>query len=385
MFFHESKQPRTSTYRTIASTFVVVCLIVVGAVFYISFSWATVTLTVHGKTLSRTLSVRIAEKTSNEQGVLSGRIITQDLEAQGAFTPETIATVPQKVRGVITIINKTEKPQPLRETTRLLTQDGTLFRTTEFVTVGPKKSLEVTVVADAEGGSAPAPDSRFILPGLWPGLQDKIVGQGFEPKEQGMKSVHTLMQNDVDKAKEEVTKKLQTQFESLSNNVLSKSGFQSKYIRSVISLKQLSASLDAPVGSQTDSFTVTLKSRLTGVFFDAESMKDYVRQTLEKELESGTNLLDLDIQKFQYTLEDIDVSSGKALLAVTVNANTIQSAEYLALKKRSLTGKTSGQVTEYFANMPDISDTRVTYYPFWITRMPLLYDHIHIIIEKALP
>ena len=45
MFFHRTEQPRTELYRKVAVSFVILAIAVVGVVFYISFSWATIILT----------------------------------------------------------------------------------------------------------------------------------------------------------------------------------------------------------------------------------------------------------------------------------------------------------------------------------------------------
>ncbi len=385
MFFDHKEQPRTLFYSKVATTFVVLSLLLVGIVFYISFSWATIILTPQDQYVDNVLSIRVAEKTNDEEGVVRGRIMTEELEVQGTFIPEASSILTQKATGVIVVVNTTSKDQVLRETTRLLASDGTLFRNSESVTVGARQSKEVSVVADKEGEDGAVLQSRFILPGLWPGLQDKIYGQGFEPREGGSRAVRILSQSDVDKAKESLIAKLKEKFINLTQNPSGSADFRPKNPQSILQTTVLSSSLDKALGAQVDTFTLRLKSQITGVVFDQDDVKAYAEQVFRKELQSGYDLIGLDISQFQYNLDDIDRVGNKARLSLKTSSGKIKSADYLALEKKSLVGKTAGQVLSYFESMSDISDVRVQFYPFWVTRTPLLHDHIHIIVQKKLP
>lgn len=385
MFFQANEQPRMHYYRNTATVFVILALIVVVAVFYISFSWATITLTVRGQSEDKTFSVRISEKTNDEQGVIAGRIVVQELEAEGTFTPDFSTVVAQKATGTITVVNTTSKSQILRPTTRLLASDGTLFRTTEFATIGAKGSKELSVVADKAGDIPQMVGTRFILPGLWPGLQDKIYGQGFVPKEQGSKKMHILMQADIDKAINEMIRKLHDQFISLANTSFTNEGFNPRSGSSVVSSHELSTFINPPLGSQTDTFNIRIKNMFKGVFFDGYDMKAYVLAAVEKELQSGYSLSDLDSRKFEYILEDVDSQNGKALITLKTSVRKTPSNEYLSMEKRSFAGRTTQQTIDYFSGIPSISAVQVKFYPFWVTRMPLLHDHINIIVQSGGP
>lgn len=383
MFFKRSEEPRTEFYRKVSTAFVVVSLLVVGIIFYISFSWATITLTLKEQRVERTISLGLADQTNDEQGVIRGKIREDELEAQGTFTPTQSSEVEQRPQGIITIVNTTSKPQILRETTRLLFEDGeTLFRTTELVTVGAKQSKEVRVIADKTGEVNVSGASRFTLPGLWPGLQDKIYGQGFEPKEGGVKTIYTVTQADIDRARGELDSKLKEKFLTLAQTGAFQGDFRPKEQKSVLISKPLIVSLDKPIGVQTDTFTLTVKSKITGIFFDESDVRTAAQQLLQKELQNGYDLVGLDKQAFEYNLDDIDRSAAKARISFRIETGTIQSAEYLALEKSSLTGKSVRQVKAYFDNVPNVLDVDVRLYPFWVTRTPLLHDHINILVQK---
>ena len=127
---------------------------------------------------------------------------------------------------------------------------------------------------------------------------------------------------------------------------------------------------------------MNIKEQLTGVLFDQYAVKTYIEQVLAKELPSGYQLIPLDIDSLEYSLEDIDRQAVKAILTVRLKSGQMKSAEYLSLEKRALTGKTINQVVSYFQDMPGISNIHVRFYPFWVTRTPLLHDHINIIVQN---
>ncbi len=380
MFFPHKEQPRTQFYNTIAMSFIVISLILVAAVFYVTFSWATIILTQEKQISQRTITIQVADTTNNEQGVLQGKVLTEEMDAQGTFTPEESSSLIQKAQGIITVVNSTSKKQPLRETTRLLSSDTILFRTTEYVVVPAKGSVRVPVIADEEGdvGSSLS-NARFTLPGLWPGLQTSIYGQGFEISSGGLKRVYTLSQNDIERASHELDVQLQEKFSTVSQSQLA---VKPQSLKSIISSKVLSGSSDKPLGSTTDSFTYAIKEQLTGIFFDEYAAKAYIEEVLKKELSSGYQLVPLDMNSLEYSLEDIDRPRSKATLSVRLLAGQMKSTEYLSLEKRSLTGKSINQVVSYFQDMPSIKNVHVRFYPFWVTRTPLLHDHINIIVEN---
>ncbi len=380
MFFPHKEQPRAQFYNTIAMSFIVISLIVVAAVFYVTFSWATIILTQEKQVSRRTVTIQVADTTNNEQGVLQGKVVTQEMDAQGTFTPEESSSLIQKVQGIIVVVNATAKAQPLRETTRLLSSDNTLFRTTEYVVVPAKGSIRVSVIADEEGEVSPSlSNARFTLPGLWPGLQASIYGQGFEASSGGLKHVYTLSQNDIERASHELDIQLQEKFSSVSE---SQFAVKPQSLKSIISSKVLTQSSDKPLGSTTDTFTYAVKEQLTGIFFDEYAARTYIEEVLKKELPSGYQLVPLDMNSLEYSLEDIDRQTSKATLTVRLLAGQMKSTEYLSLEKRSLTSKTINQVVSYFQDMPGITNVHVRFYPFWVTRTPLLHDHINIIVEN---
>ncbi len=122
MFYHK-KHPKTDLYKKIALTFFIISLGVALVVFYISFSWATITITQKPDYFTTNIAVKVAENLSVlpvSDVAVAGKIIQTEMEAAGSFSAESVTETKQRVGGTMTLVNATNKDQQLRATTRLL-------------------------------------------------------------------------------------------------------------------------------------------------------------------------------------------------------------------------------------------------------------------------
>src|SRR3989339_722163 len=116
-------------YQRIAVAFVFATFFLLVAVLYLSISRATITITPTPKIVSIDADVQVVAAPS-EAGELSGIVLNERLSASKIYVlpSEGASAVEAKAGGTVTLINETNTDQPLVATTRLLSEEGVLFR-----------------------------------------------------------------------------------------------------------------------------------------------------------------------------------------------------------------------------------------------------------------
>ncbi|MEK7619170.1 MAG: hypothetical protein AAB416_02930 [Patescibacteria group bacterium] len=374
---HHASATRTDSYRRIALSFFAISLLLLATVAYLFFSWATITITPKAVLINEGFSVEVVDASSGaalESDQLSGKVVTQDLEGSGTFSTKEGTPVIGKTAGAITITNTSSKPQQLRATTRLLNPEGILFRTSEFVTIPAGGRVAVNVVSDREGDLGTLDDSKFTLPGLWPGLQNQIYGFGFEVKTDGAGLVKMVTQKDIDDGIAAVLEKLQEKMKALLE--ADGSNIQS------LTARTKTAQASHRVGDEAEQIDVRVTATVTAVIYTPFELESLVTKKLFAKIGPGYDLLPPRSNDISVTVESVDNENKRATVQVVASAGRVLSHEGLPFNKKVLAGRSPQEITAAISASDEVSDVSVQLYPFWVTRAPFLIDHINILIKK---
>lgn len=373
---------KNSLYRNIAISFIVLSVAIAATIFYVTFSWATIVIVPQRVPVSDEFSATVgsSEKDDLSELAIPGRIITIELNGDGTFNPTEKRHVTRKSAGTVTIINTSSNSQPLQATTRLLTRDNTLFRTTDFVNVPAGGSAEVKVVADKAGSTEGIDSSRLTIPGLWSGLQDKIYGTKLKITSSGDDEVFVVTQEDIDRSKALVLDKLKKKFTLLMD--IPDAGFQPKRPYKLIDIAEKDAIISHDVGEETERFTVNLTIEARGAVFDEQDVIDHLKQRMATMLGPGYEFLFEDTDSISYALESFDKMTNEAIIRITAGGNKVRSEDTSQFNRVNLIGLSKDEVRQHFDVYGDIDSIDVRFYPFWVQRTPMLIDHIHILFQK---
>ncbi len=379
-FFRRKNDSRTDLYRKIALSFFSISVVIAVIVFLISFSWATVSITPIVKQLTDTVSLTVQEEPVSTSGAVPGKIIRQELEASGTFTPTAVSTVEDKAAGSITVANTSGRPQQLRATTRFLSTANVLFRSTEFVTVPAQGSIDVPVIADIVGDPGDLQRERFTLPGLHADAQAKIYGTSFTKGGGGSREVRAVTETDITNAEAELLRKLQEKFNLMLD--AEKTKVNAPAVASAIKSSRVSHTSDRAVGDQAKEFTLTVKVEFIGVLYDEQRFAAALHQSLLTHLSTRYQLIDPQMSDITSTVLLVDDATRSATISSRVTAGKMRTDDLQPYQKKDLAGLSREDIVTYFRGYDDISDVSVSLYPFWVTRAPLLVDHITIRIQK---
>lgn len=378
----KKNESRALLFKQIALTFFFITLGIVGVIFYISFSWATVLLTPKQEFFTQRFLIPVVENidSSASQDAIRGGVFQKELEYTGWFSPEETTVSVQRTIGTLTVVNKNPTSQPLRATTRFLSSDGVLFRLKNFTTIPANGQVDAEVYADKEGDLGIFDTSKFTLPALWPAMQEKVYARGFTPAQSGGSQSGVVRQSDIERAQESSIEVLRDQFSQLLTT--SQRDWEPIHAREMIDFRIKDVSVSSKIGDTVSKFQVTVKAVFIGVLYDADDMKKKVYEKLREELSVGQDLIGPNEEDTEYAIEDTSESTKSALIRVTAKAGKILGEDTVTFSKKNLVGLNKEQITSYFISYPDIIDAQVHFYPAWVTRAPFLTDHINVMLKK---
>jgi len=373
--------------------FISLALAVAAAVLFFVLPKAEIEVAPKSEILSQNLNILVDKGVSKIDYALN-KIPAQLIKLEKKYSQNFAATgqrqVNEKAKGIITVFNEfSSSAQSLVEKTRFSSEDGKVFRTTQAITVPGAKivdgkivasSIDVAVVADQPGSDYNIGAGRFSIPGFsgspkytaFYGRSDK----GFSGGASGLMKV--VSQEDFDKAK--------TQFWDESKVMLDKE-FRAQIPSGLKSLdfsfKEELASTEssAAIGQPADNFTLTLKGVATVLLFDESDILDIINKKIG-EKNGADKGLTVKMEKIDYQLSGLpDFSRGQMNLAAKLDGKIVWPLNAEDIKK-AVIGKGEQAMRDYFAQHPEITEVKVSFWPFWVKSVPANLDKIEIIVKE---
>lgn len=366
-------------YKKIAYSFVGLTVIIVAVALWFSSVRASVLITPAKESTKIEMNAPIAAEPG--EGELTGRIVrgvftaTQEFAVNTGVAKEEIGTATGKVK----ITNTYSSSQPLVKTTRLLTEDGRLYRIAEGVTVPAGGSVVVEAYADQDG---PKYDftgkEEFTVPGLSPSMQKFVTAINTTSFEGGKRLVRSLGSQDIDAAEktlqevilEDAKKKLRTDVND------------SRLAESVFLIEKSSRNTSAKPGDETDHFLMGMELSVTGVFYSKSDLDAYIKvQALEK-IPSGRTVLSKEPINLTYEVKDVDPVNELASVAIRAEMITIPTKADNLISKEAIAGLPIDEAEKKLQAMSGVDDAVITIHPSWVRRLPTLAGRISVKIKQ---
>ncbi len=372
-------------FRRQVLLFLGLTLIVLAVVVYFAFATTTIVVTTKPQTQTLTVSVTVGPQPADDtdakavKNEITGTVLAQLVSATvtGAATSASTSEEPAKATGTVTLINRWSKTQPLQAGTRLLSEEGVLFRTTQRVDVPVGGTVDAKVEADQLGKSGEIAPSRFEIVALWPGLKDKIYGESTQAFTGGTKTVVGVTQEALVAARKEAVAKLENDGkEQLAKAVAGQPDTKSWNVLAVAA----SAITDKPgavVGDTAATFPYTVSTSLTAIAGDKAAFDALMEQKVRAQLSSGYRFLGVDKQP-ALTIKESSAEQHTASVSVRATIRTMIQANNPIFDAEHLTNRSRSDVRSYFSQFQDIDSVDVRFSPFWTFRTPSLPDHIRI-------
>ena len=379
--------PKTSyilpkSYRQLGLGFFVLSLLIFVFTGYLI--WAKVTIIIYPNTeeLSQEFLFEVKDPggltSLVEKDVVGGKLKTIEVEDSGVFQATGSKSLTSDVVGEVTIINNYSKEQTLVATTRLAAfekPDQILVRLKKTVTVQPGQQIKVQVYPDKPESFKGLEPMKFVIPGLWQGVQDKIYAESSAALGQGGYTVSIVKEEDLAKAEKELQDKLSQKAVAEVNQQLEPS--QALWPK-LISTKVNEISYDAQVGEETAEFTAKMKLAVTLIAFDESQLISSARERMKETLPLDKQLVSLDPKSFSYTVESYNLEANTAKIKASFKGSSMLTNTAQLFDKSKLVGKTTEEIQSYFSQFPEIKSVEVKFQPSWLKKTPRFQEKIKI-------
>lgn len=371
-------------HRGLAVSFGALSVIFLTLILYFAFARTVVSLTPRSQpvTVIFPLSVRGTPPESEGAETIVGRLVTTIATAEATLQPlPTTETITGTSRGTVTITNTWGRSQPLAATTRLLSADGVLFRTDQFVEVPANGQAAVSVTADQPGQTGDIGPSRFSIPGLSRELQERIYGESNGSMTGGTVTRAVVTETDIATVRKQLEEKLMSEARSAVEEKLN--SIETTVATDTIKLFTTPGEemLSAQLGQPAETVTATTSATIVGLAYNQTDLFTVIINKLLAQLPSGETLEEFDEGNFSLTLESYDRESQIASLQVTAQGmSTIDLADPTYAPER-VTNKSRAEIISYFASLSSVESGLVEFSPFWVVRSPTVAKHITITLK----
>lgn len=366
-------------YQRIAVGFVVISLLLLLVVLYLSISRATIHVVPTAKLLSTEVVVNVVPSPV-EEGQMTGVVVQETFTKAKQFTlpSEGGTPVEQKAGGMVTLINKTNSAQPLVGTTRLLSEEGVLFRIDASTVVPANGQVEVMAHADKPGLSGEIGPTQFTIPGLPTSTQDDIYAVSVDSMVGGVAYVRVLSEQDLNDALTSLQDEILLEATPTLEQGVDRAVFPSE----VTSVELLQRKSDTQPGTEAGVFTVEVTVDVTAVYYDPLLLTAYVESSLSQRLPTGYALDTVNRDGMQVSIETANESKGEATLSIYMDGSATLADHAEIFDKDRFVGRSPQEVITLLSVSEGVASVNVTFTPFWLKRIPTLKDHITIDIEE---
>lgn len=371
--------PSLRLYRRIAGIFVGFVGFVLLAVVFLSTTKAIIKVTPLEQLVETSFLLRVVAEAPDE-GEIIGKVVEQTFEQAKSFPVNGAEQkeVLDKSGGEVKIINTSSKNQPLVATTRLLSSGGVLFRLDEGVTVPAGGEVMAMVHADQIGPTGDIGSDKFTIPGLSTSLQALIYAESSSAMTGGRKMVSVVTQEELDFDAEQLTGEI-TAFGQEQLRVVEKENLTGE----AFSFQVISKESDTEPGEEKDLVTISMKIKVSAVFFDGAPLEKITKTKLYENLSDGFIFIKEggDNVGLVVKVTEANAETGQANLKISADKASIVSNTSPFLQPEIFAGKTVTEARDYLISSGVAKEVSVSLFPPWFKTITKMKDHILVEVE----
>jgi len=382
---------KPSRWPKILVAFIVFSFLLTGLVAYLALPTTEVEITPKKEEASFDLMVVGSRDISRIDQSLN-KIPLQEVKIEKTKSKEFPASgqkeLSEKATGQITVYNEySSAPQTLVATTRFESPTGKVFRISETVTIPGAEikegkivpnSLVVTVTADQPGESYNIGPTNFTIPGF----KGTPKYAGFYAKSASsmtggyVGTVKIVSAKDLEEAKESLAEELKNEVkQSLQEQMpvdleMVEDGLKEE-ITDVSTVEQ---------GSELETFNVEMTASIQALFFREADLKELVDLNLASQIEESKKPVS-ESQQIDYRNIEIDWAIGQVDFDLHIDEEIVWQVDLDQIRKE-LAGQTEIEVRKYLANQAAVEKAKVSFWPFWVKRIPIQEKKIEIEIVQ---
>ncbi|NCD00585.1 hypothetical protein EOL94_00595 [bacterium] len=373
---YKVKSASLGLYRKLARLFLFLTAILILVIVYFSFSKLTITISSAEEIINNNVLLDVYNN-SDIGDSLTGSVMSITAESEGMYEATGEEIIGEEVIGKVTLVNNYTKDQPLVATTRLLTQDDKLYRIKDSVTIPAGGSVEVDIYADEVKAEMAIGPTKFIIPGLWAGLQDKIYAESKEKFVYQTKIENYVRPGDITKAQEDLKSKLIKDVEKEANRMFNKTD----QVIYDVNLNLTKFEYDVEAGSKEDVFDMKAESQVVVIAFPKERAEELAHSKLSLLIPQDKEIKDFDPESLSYTLDNYNLKDGVATVKVSFSGKMSLKGNADIVDRKQLVNLKKDQIEKYLDNFSEIQSFELKFFPGFVNKAPYLPEKIDIVVE----
>lgn len=361
-------------YRTIAITFLVLTIALLGVVIF--FTSKKATIVVVAKTDNKNVSLEIPVAKKAGPGAISGTVTSAVFAWTEKYYPTGNKEEDGTATGEITIYNKTSASQTLVKITRFITADGVLFRLANNVLVPANGQIIAGVYADGQGAAYNIGPSKFTIPGLSAEKQKYIYGESAKAMTGGTRKIGVLAEADIKQAELDYLSKIKEQAKI-------KFASPDAGVKTVVDVKTGDTRASAKAGDQVSEFFISGTSTLAMVSVKTADLNELVAKevrgkvdvSFEKVLSVGKEPV-ISLANYDLEKETARIAATQDVLAtIDVNGSRFAASNFF--------GKKKDEIERDIMGISHVVGVEVKFSPSWMRTAPSVGDRIKVIVKNV--
>lgn len=367
-------------YRNIVLIFVAAAVVLAVGIGYFTLVSVTITIIPNQENMSNNIIFDVYDTEKNQEianNAIPGVVRKVSIDTEKTYTATGEEVIGQEAIGTAKLINNYEKNQPLVATTRLLSADGKLFRIKNTVNVPAGGSIDVEIYADQPSPEMAIGPTRFTIPGLWAGLQDKIYAQSEKEVVYQQKVKKHVASEDIENSKRDLKQEIANKAKEQIQDTYKEFG---QVIYSVDD-SSVSSKIDAKVGDEKEEFSGKMSADVIVVAFNDEKAKELAKQKFILSLPENKESMNFNSDSLIYALNTTDFSKGIASLNATFEGKVTLKDDYGIVDTSKILGLNKDQLEAYLSGLPDIAGHEVKFSPSFMWKVPKYIEPSKIKVE----
>lgn len=313
--------------------------------------------------------------------IIPGEIFEVEKSVSDNFVSTGKALI--RAEGVIRLYNAyTTKSEVWLKGTRFVSSDGKLFKSKDRIHIPGAEiqngklnpsQVDVPVIA-AEAGEeyniGPSHFSIFVFRGT--SRYTKFYGESFESMKGGGESPQ-VTEEDLERAEETLIDRIKLEVEKALEDKTARDFVFVKDIAEIEILEKVSLT---KAGDEKDSFNFKVRAKGITLLFKKEDVESFVKNFILLQIVGDETIYEKNL-KIDYTLDILDLDSGRVVLFLIFSAELYPKIDLVLLKK-SLIGKSLKEAETFLEGQPEIINTEIKLWPFWVNSIPQKLDKIEI-------
>lgn len=368
-------EPPVGFYRTIAVSFLLVTLILLGVIIFFTSKKATIVVVAKTDNKNINLDISVAAQKTDKSSIV-GLVTTTEFKWTQKYFPTGNKTMDGVAVGTVIIFNDTNAAQTLVKTTRLLTSSGVLFRMADRALVPARGQVSVSVYADQPGVSGNIGPSKFTIPGLNEEKQKVIYASSSATMEGGVKKIGILTENDIKTAEADYAEKVKQAIDDFLKQVAS-------FNQKVVFVPAHNVSADRKTGDEVSEFSLSGTNTVVVVYYNSDDLKSVLGKEISGHIDASTEKV-LSVNKEpQVSLGSYDLAKQQARLSVYQDVLVTLDANADKLAAANFFGKSKDEIERYVFGLGHVVGVDVKFSPSWMRSAPAVSDRVQVIIKNV--